>query len=267
MRAPGFRAVLVREIRTSLRTPSTALLAFTYLGLALGVAWYTEAVKGGYLAVAASLATPTELVVGVVGFALGYRVVVADRTTGELDLTRTYGLSASSYVAGVYFGRLAVVAVVVLTPVVVLAGLVPFYGGPRTTIVAWHGGVDSPLLLARYGLLSLAYGASALAVSVMLSSVSRDHRAALASVVVAWIGLALGVDLMVSTGLSFDVVDESWLAWLTSTSPTTAYRGLVLEYVVGVGIGDVRATYPVPSLLGLTAWTVVPLWIAKRSVW
>jgi len=267
MRARVLRTVFARETRTVLRTRAYLALGLVYAAVVVAVAWFSGAVESGYLPTAASLSTPSELIVPVVAFALGYRVVLNDRDTGELEVLKTYGIGRAEYVVGVYAGRLVALAVVLTVPLLVVGALTWFYAGPHTTVLAWHGGADSEILLVRFILLTVFFGASVLALSVAVSAVSGSVRSALAVVVLVWLAIALGADVGMISGLASGRIGESSLIWLTSLSPNTAYRGLVMETVVGVALGEVRATSSVLSALSLFGWTVVPLGIAVATVW
>lgn len=259
--------VFMREIRTVLRTPAYLGLGLAYAAVVVAVAWFTGGVDSGYLSTAASLATPMELVVPVVAFALGYRVVLDDRSTGELEVLRTYGLSRREYVAGAYLGRFVALTSVLVLPLLAVGVLTWISSEPALTMIAWHGGVDSPVLLARFAVLTAVFGASVLSVAVAASAVSESVRTAVAAVVLLWIALALGADVASISGLVGGFVDPSLVVWLTSLSPVTAFRGLVLETVVGVAVGDVRATSTAVSLASLGFWTLASLAVAVASVW
>ena len=266
-RGQGGRTVFRREILTVLRTRAYLALGVGYIAVVVAAAWFSGGAESGYLPAASSLSTPTELLVPVVGFALGYRVVLSDRSTGELDVLKTYGIGRAEYVLGVYAGRLVALSVILVAPLVVVAALVWTQSGPSITVIAWHGGVDSPLLLARFAVLTVVFGAAVLSVAVAVSAVSGSVRSALALVVLVWITLALGADLGVISSVVADAVSDDAVVWLTSLSPNTAFRGLVLETVVGVASSNVRATSAVASTVSLGLWTVAPLLVAVKTIW
>lgn len=261
------RTVFTREVRTVLRTRAFLALGLGYAAVVIAVAWFSGGVESGYLPTATSLSTPSELLVPVVAFALGYRVVLSDRATGELEVLKTYGIGRAEYVVGVYAGRLVALVAALVLPLVVVGVLVNMYTGPHMTILEWHGGVDSVLLLVRFAVLTVVFGASVLALSVAVSAVSGSVRGALAVVVLVWLAIAVGADVGIISALVAERVGDANVVWLTSLSPNTAYRGLVMETVVGVAVGEVRATSAVASLFSLLAWTAVPLAVAAATVW
>jgi len=265
--AKGWKAVFLREISTVLRTRAYILLGVGYAVFVVAATRYSGGAESGYLPVASSLSTLTEILVPVVAFAFGYRVVLTDRSTGELDVIKTYGIGRAEYVLGVYLGRLAAVSFVVVFPLLVVGGLVWMYAEPHTTVVAWHGGTDSPLLLVRFAVLTVAFGASVLSVAVSVSAVSKNVRSALATVVLVWLVLALGADFGVISGVVTERMSDDAVVWLTSFSPNTAFRGLVLETVVGVESNGVRATSVTVSVVTLLGWAVLPLAVAVRKLW
>jgi ABC-2 type transport system permease protein len=113
----------------------------------------------------------------------------------------------------------------------------------------------------------VAFGAAVLSVAVAVSAVSGTVRTALALAVLVWVAVALGADLGVIAGVVTESLGDEAVVWLTSLSPNTAFRGLVLETVVGVASGGVRATSVPASVLSLVLWTVAPLVVAVRKVW
>jgi ABC-2 type transport system permease protein len=261
------RTVFEREISTVVRTRAFLTLGLGYTAVVVAVAWFSGSVESGYLPTATSLSTPSELLVPVVAFALGYRVVLNDRATGELEVLKTYGIGRLEYVLGVYAGRLVALVVALVLPLVVVGVLVSLYAEPYTTILEWHGGADSVLLLVRFAVLTVLFGASVLALSVAVSAVSGSVRGALAVVVLVWLAIAIGADVGIISALVAERVGDESVILLTSFSPNTAYRGLVMETVVGVAVGDVRATSAVVSVLSLLAWITVPLAVAVATVW
>jgi ABC-2 type transport system permease protein len=261
------KTVFARELRTVLRTRAFLALGLGYAAVVVAVAWFSGGVESGYLPTATSLSTPSELIVPVLAFALGYRVVLNDRATGELEVLKTYGIGRAEYVVGVYAGRFVALVAALLVPLLVVGVLVSLYTGPHTTVIEWHGGADSALLLVRFAVLTVVFGASVLALSVAVSAVSGSVRGALAVVVLVWLAIAVGADVGIISGIIAEVVGDANVVWLTSLSPNTAYRGLVMETVVGVAAGDVRATSPVVSFVSLLAWTVVPLVVSVATVW
>lgn len=261
------RTVFEREISTVVRTRAFLALGLGYTAVVVAVAWFSGSVESGYLPTATSLSTPSELLVPVVAFALGYRVVLNDRATGELEVLKTYGIGRLEYVLGVYAGRLVALVVALVLPLFVVGVLVSLYAEPYTTILEWHGGADSVLLLVRFTVLTVLFGASVLALSVAVSAVSGSVRGALAVVVLVWLAIAIGTDVGIISALVAERVGDESVIWLTSLSPNTAYRGLVMETVVGVAVGDVSATSAVVSVLSLLAWITVPLAVAVATVW
>jgi len=259
-------ALLRRELVTVARTRAHAALGAGYAAVVVAVAWFSGGVTDGYLPAASSLMTPTELLVPVVSLVLGYRVVLNDRSTGELGVLKTYGLGRAEYVLGVYAGRLVALTTVVVTPLVIVGGTAWLYAGPHTDVISWYGGVDSPLLLVRFGILSVGLGGSVLALSLAVSAVSENARGALALAVTVWLALVLGADLGVVAGLTSGYL-EGTVATLTALVPTSAFRGLVLETVVGAAAPGVGATSVPVAVVSTLVCTVGSLGVAARRLW
>lgn len=209
------------------------------------------------------------MLVPIVAIAFGYRAILGDRRRGELDVLETYPLTPRELVVGVYTGR----AVGLLGTVVLALGLV---GGAVVVgraeplgRYASHAGADSPLLYARFVVLTALFALSMLAVALAISALVSGTRSALALAVVALVVLLVGLDLALVYGLASGYIGDSSLIHALAVSPLSAYRGLVFETTVltATGTGP-RAASPAASLLGLTVWTVgslaITMWAVKR---
>lgn len=257
-----------RELQTVRRTRTFALLAAGFAAVVLGVAWTGGGVRGGYVPVALDLLAPMEVLVPVLAFAFGYRAVRGDADRGELDTLRTYPLSRASLVLGVYVGRAAALLVVVLGSLLLAGLVVPLAAGPSTDVIASHAGADSALLYLRFVALTAGFALVALAVAVTASAAARSGRQALVLAVGLLLALVVALDLAVVASLAGGLVPDGGLAWLVAASPNSAYRGLVLETVVGaVTAPETRAAVPALNVAGLLAWLVGALVVAAVSVW
>jgi ABC-2 type transport system permease protein len=136
-------------------------------------------------------------------------------------------------------------------------------------VLAAHGTLDSALLYVRFVVLTALYAAVALALAVAVSAVVRTTRQALAAVAVVFLTVAVGLDLGLVAVLAGSDPSVPGFDVLLAASPTSAYRGLVLESVVHVvsprQLGP--AINPVAALLGLLAWGVAGLGAAVVAVW
>ena len=266
MNRSALLAVAGRELGTVVRTRSSVALAAVYALLVVGVAW--TAGLSGYLSATLDLLAPMEALVPALALAFGYRSVYDDARSGELDVIRTYPVSRAGFVLGVYLGRLAPLLVVVATPFVAVAVLVAVGGGAGSSVIASHGGADTWVLLVRFAVLTELFAAVALAVALVVSTVARSLRGAIALGVAAAVALVVGFDLGIVAALGAGPVGEGSLQWLLAASPNSAYRGLVLQTVLGA-----VTTLPTPAasapanLLGLLAWLVGALALAVVTVW
>ncbi|WP_254863011.1 ABC transporter permease [Halovivax gelatinilyticus] len=255
-----------RELRTVARTRTylflTAALAAILLGIAL-----TGSVTAGYVPTVVDLLTPLELLVPIIAVAFGYRAIVADDARGELDVLATYPVSAREHVLGVYIGRAVGLLIAIVTPLVIVGGAVAFRREEPVAIYATTAGADSPILFARFVLLTIAFALVVLAVALAISALAGGIRSGLVLAIVALIVLLVGLDLALVFGLSAGYLPESALLEAIAISPLSAYRGLVFETVITTAAGSGPETASVPaSILGLAAWLVGSLVVAAWAL-
>lgn len=259
-------AVAQREFQTVLRTPALLLLAAGYLLLVAAIAWLS--VAGTYVALVLDLLTPVEVLVPVLAFAFGYRAVLGDRESGELDTLRTYPLSRAGYVAGLFFGRAVAVLAVVLSGLLAAAILVPLSTGRDLSFTASHAATDSPALYLRFVALAAVFTLVVLAIAILISATARSSRAGLALATGAIVALVVGFDSALVTALTGGLVSGDWLTALLALSPNSAFRSLVFE----VSIAPTGAALPegpaaLAGALGLIGWALLALGGATVVVW
>jgi ABC-2 type transport system permease protein len=258
------RLLARRELATVARTPGYAVLAVALASIALAVVWAGGV--AGYVPAALDLLTPIELLVSAAAVVLGHRVFVTDRRSGEASVRETFPVSARTVVLGVFLGRGVALAAGVALALAPPAALVAASGGGATLAVS-HGGVDSVLLYLRFLALTTLFGLSILAVSLAASAVAGKVRSGVALAAGLWLALAVGADLALVAGVGRGILGSDALVTLLAASPTGAYRGLVLETVVGAATpATLGAAAAGPSLLGLVAWTGCALWVAARGL-
>lgn len=266
MRRERLLAVVGRELDTVVRTPAYAAVAVGFAVVVVGLAW--QGGVPGYVPLTLDLLTPLEALVPVLAVGFGYRAVLGDARRGEVEMLRTYPLTRAEFVIGVYLGRALVLLGVVVVPLVVAGVLTATAGGAGTTVIASHGGADSPILYVRFVLLTVVFALVVLAVAVAASAAATSLRAAVALAVLVVVALVVGLDLGLIAALTGGYVGEGGLQWLLGLSPNSAYRGLVLETVVRpVSTASVAAANPLVSLVGLVLWFVGGLAVAVRTVW
>ena len=258
-----FRALLVRELRTVVRTRVYLLVALGLWALVVALVATGGGGESGYLPAVVDLLLPLELLVPAVAIAVGYRSVVADLERGELAVLDSYDVPAWVYVSAIYAGRAIALASMLVGGLVIAGVLIAVSASPDTGIYATHTGVDSPVLFGRFIVLTVIYGLAMLGLVVLGSVVARSTRTALALAAGGVVLVVAGGDALLILGLS-----EEWLAsesvfGALATVPNSAYRGLVFETVVGIASG-VDSGYAAArwSLLGLLGWLVGSLTLA-----
>ncbi len=255
----GFGVVAWRELLTVVRTRSYLLLSAGLLLVFVGVLRVAGGIGGGYVPTAVDLLLPLELLVPLVAVALGYRAF-----SGENDdrpVLRTYPLSKSALVAGVFAGRFVGLAGIVGGPLVAVGLAVSQIGGPESRVFAVHHGVDSPILFVRFIALTLCFGAVVLAMAMAVSVLVRNSRAALAAALAVLVAVVAGGDLVALLGLSAGSISDDLLGTVLAVGPNAAYRGLVLESVVGVVTDRSNAINVPAAVFGLGGWLGVSLLI------
>ena len=258
--------VAQREFLTVLRTRALLAVGVGYVLLVGGVAWLAG--TGSYLALVLDLLTPVELLVPVLAFAVGYRALLGDRESGELQTIRTCPVSGHWYVFGVYLGRAVVVVGVVVLGHAVAGAAVPMSGASTLSVVASHATVDSPALYLRFVPVTALFALVALALALLVSATARSSRAGLALATGAVVALVAGLDGALLGSLTAGVVPPDAATALLGLSPNTAYRSLVFELSVaptGVTVPEGHA-----ALLGgvaLVTWLVGALGLASVLAW
>jgi len=260
--------VATRELRTIARTPALLALSVVFCVSVVAVAWAGTGGRGGFVPLTLDLLTFVEVLVPLLAVAFGYRSILGDRETGELDVLRTFGVSRLAYVGGVYLGRaLALVSVVVGTLLAV--GLsVPFLTADVPTFLAINAAADSGVRYVRFVVLSAAFTLVVLAVMVAISAAARTVRTAFALATASAATFVLGLDTALIAGLASGVVSENGLPLLLALSPNTAFRGLVLSTAVGVvGGAEVSAGHPLANAVGLLGWWLGTVAVAVWRIW
>ncbi len=254
-----------REFLTVVRTPTLLLLGAGYVVLVTVIAWL--GVAGAYVALVLDLVTPIEVLVPVLAFAFGYRAILADRESGELETLRTYPVSRADYVGGVYLGRAVAVLAVVLTGLLASAVLVPLQTGRELSFTASHATVDSPALYLRFVLLTAVFALVALAIALLVSAAARSNRSGLALAVGAVVALVVGLDSAVAVALTGGLLSGDPTA-LLALSPNSAFRALVF----GLSVAPTGASVPqgpgwVVASAGLVGWWLLAIAAATVTVW
>ncbi|PCR89070.1 ABC transporter permease [Natrinema ejinorense] len=261
--------IVARELRTIRRNRTFLVLGIAFAAVLLGVAWVGGSVRAGYVPTLVDLLTPLELLVPVVAVAFGYRAILGDEQRGELDVLETYPVSNREIVLGVYVGRAIGLLVTIVVPLAVVAAAVARSEDDALSMYASHSGADSPILFARFIVLTVLFALAVLAVAIAISAAVSGTRSALALAVVALVVLLVGFDLAIAFGVSAGAIGDAELVYSLALSPLSAYRGLVFDsaIVVAAGTGPAVAS-PIASLASLAGWTIGSLgfaaWVLNR---
>ncbi|WP_254807662.1 ABC transporter permease subunit [Natronosalvus amylolyticus] len=268
---PGARglisAIVRRELRTVARTRTFALLTAALAAILLGIGWAGGGMESGYVPTVVDVLTPLEVLVPVVAVVFGYRAILGDRERGELEVFRTYPISAWQLVLGTYLGRAIGVVLAVTVPLTLLFIGVVFTETERLRVYATHAGADSPVLFARLIVLAVVFALVVLAIAIAVSALVSSARTGLVAAALALLVVLFGLDLAIIYGFVAGPLGEASLIYALPLSPLSAFRGLVLETVIVTAAGTgPRAASPIASLFGLAAWTVGSLVVATLGV-
>ena len=157
-----------------------ATLAIGFLGAApVGV---VGAHGGG--AILASILNLAVYLVPLLALVMGAGAIIDEKRRGLLDLVLAYPVSPTEYFLGTFIGYAAALVIALVTSFV-----------PAGVALSATAGID----LVQYGLLIvlvLGLGTSFLALSFLISILSRDPGRGIASSVLAWIFAVLVFDLV-----------------------------------------------------------------------
>lgn len=254
----GITTVFRRELTTVFRTPGYGALALGLLALLGGVVAVGGGGTTGFVPAVVDLLLPTEVVVPLVAFVLGYRALLTDTASGEMAVLRTYPVRGGDYVLGVVFARLVGLAVVLGVPYTLVGIGIWLTAAPDTAIFATHSGVDSPWLYVRFLAFIALFAAASLALATALSAIASSRRTAIALGVLAVVAVVFGGDLAAVRSLA-DGGSSASIPGLLTMTPNGAFRGLVFEHVIGVAFApEGRFVVTWRALGSLLAWTVIP---------
>jgi ABC-2 type transport system permease protein len=260
--------VATRELRTVIRTPALVALAGVYLVSILAVAWAGTGGSGGFIPLTLDLLTFTEVLIPLLALAFGYRSILDDRLTGELDMLRTFDVSRIAYVGGVYLGRAIVLVGLVVVSLFAAGLLVPVLTADQPTFFAQNQAADSGIRFLRFVVFAAGFALVTLAVALAVSAVTRTLRTAFALAATLAAAFVVGIDTTLIAGLASGALPSESIPLLLAASPNSAFRGLVLAEAVGVvGGAGVNAGSTPLNVVGLLGWWVLALAVATWRVW
>jgi len=253
----GADDVAWRELSTVARTRSYLLLSAGLLAVFVGLLRGGGGIERGYVPAAVDLLLALELLVPLVAVALGYRAFGGDND--DRAVLSTYPVTTPSLVAGVFVGRLVSLAAIVGGPLVAVGIGLSWVDTPGVAVFATHRGADSPVLFVRFIALTLCFGAVVLAMAMAASVLVRTSRASLAAALAVLVAVVAGGDLLVLAGIVSGSIGDDVLGTVLAVSPNAAYRGLVLEAVVGVATDRGPAVDVPVAVAGFVGWLLVSL--------
>lgn len=140
------------------------------------------------------------------------------------------------------------------------------YVGGAPTFLPQPAGLDSPVLYLRFVVLTGVFSAVMLAVMTLLSATVKSNRRGLVLAIVLLLVLVVGIDLAAIIGLTSGLGEGS--AMLAIVSPNSAYRALVMAFVVNpVTTTPLAPVAPLASSIVLLFWLVSALSVATWQVW
>ncbi len=228
-------------------------LALGFLGAApVGV---VGASSGG--AVLASVVNLAVYLVPLLALVMGAGVIIDDKRHGQLDLMLAYPISPAEYFLGTFIGYLLALGLALATSFI-----------PAGIVLSRTSGVD---LLQYAGILGPVFGlgASFLALSFLISILSRDSARSMASSVLVWVLAVLVFDLVLVgalVGLG-NRLPEPWFGAALLLNPADVFRliafSLAGDAASPLGLSTVAPPFSATTLGGVLAlWAIVPLMLA-----
>ena len=263
-RADAVWAVAQKELSDRLRNRWIWTVSLLVLVTTLAIAFLSAAPVGvvgahGAGVVMASLLNLAVYLVPLLALVMGAGAIIEEKWRGLLDLMLTYPISATEYFAGTFIGYALALAIALVTSFV-----------PTGIVLGMTVGID----LGQYALLLvlvLALGTAFLALSFLVSILSRDPARGVASSVLVWILAVLVFDLvLVGILVGFgEALPPSVFGAMLLLNPADVFRLIAFSWVGSaaspLGLATVSPPFPPAVLFAvLILWTAVPLWLSLR---
>jgi len=263
-----WQAIARKEIR-GLVKPRSIKLGLVLVGVTFTMGGYllptaqaspTTTDYTGYMQGAVTLLLP------LFGLLLGYKTVVAERESGQLELLLSLPHSRKGTVFGKFVGRTAVLAMVV--------GLGILSG---SALVAYPFGRLEPLVMVGYFLITGLYGMAFVSIGMAISTMTTSSRLATAATFgVFFLFVVLWPELEVPLFLALEYLGlangglPDWALFVRGLEP-----GLLYDRIIAAFFGQVdRGRYlgpdapwflgEWPALVLLGAWTIGPVAVGYR---
>jgi len=263
-RADAVLAIARKELSDRLRNRWIWTVSLLVLATTLAIAFLSAAPVGvvgahGPGVVMASILNLAVYLVPLLALVMGAGAIIEEKRRGLLDLMLTYPVSAAEYFAGTFIGYASALAIALVMSFV-----------PTGVILSVTAGID----LGQYALLLvlvLGLGTAFLALSFLISILSRDPARGVASAVLVWILAVLVFDLvLVGILIGFgEALPVTVFGAMLLLNPTDVFRLIAFTWVGSaaspLGLATVSPPFPSAVLCAVLAlWAVVPLWLSHR---
>ena len=263
-RADAVWTIAKKELTDRLRNHWVWTVAVLFLVSSLGIAFLGSAPVGvvgasGAGAVMASIMNLSVYLVPLLALVMGAGAIIDEKKAGVLDLILSYPVSSSEYFLGTFLGYVMALSIALVTSFV-----------PMGFVLRATSGVVVGEFIALLGLV-LGLGVAFLALSFLVSILSREHGRSVASSVLVWIVAVFLFDLVlvgVLVGYSGEIPTPVFGALLL-LNPADVFRLLCFSWVGSaaspLGLATVAPPFPAAALaLVLAAWALVPLFVSHR---
>lgn len=216
---------------------------------------------GGVAKVIASLVELSVYLVPLAALVYGYDIVVGSRESGWLGMLFALPVRRATILAGLVFGRAAVLAASILA------------GFGLTGALLWQssGTIDAPLY-AGFAFTTVLLAWTFLSIGAVISVIAPGTTHSLGAALLAWVWFVLLSDLAALAVVAATGASDALLSALVLANPVTVYRVVVLsglDAVAGGGVATALADSGLSATLlhaGLLAWVVVPIGIAVVAI-
>lgn len=263
-RADAVWAIAQKELTDRLRNRWIWTVSLLVLAATLAIAFLGAAPVGvvgahGGGAILASILNLAVYLVPLLALVMGAGAIIDEKRRGLLDLILAYPVSSGEYFLGTFIGYALALAIALIASFV-----------PTGIVLRATSGID-PAQYALLLLLVLGLGTSFLALSFLISILSRDPARGVASSVLVWILAVLVFDLALVgllVGFGGEIPPAAFGALLL-LNPTDVFRLIAFTWVGSaaspLGLATVSPPFPPVVLLGaLLLWAIVPLWLSHR---
>jgi len=263
-RADAVWAIAKKELSERLQNRWIWTVSLLVLATTLAIAFLSAApvgVVGAHAggAILASILNLAVYLVPLLALVMGAGAIIDEKRRGLLDLVLTYPVSSGEYFLGTFVGYALALDIALVTSFV-----------PTGIVLSATTGVDA-LQYTLLLVLVLGLGTSFLALSFLISILSRDPARGVASSVLVWIFAVFVFDLVlvgILVGFGGQIPASAFGAMLL-LNPTDVFRLIAFTWVGSaaspLGLATVSPPFPAAVLVSvLVLWAVVPLWLSHR---